>query len=309
MKDLEAVLEGLGEQVGLIALCGVSNATGAELDIEKVVEWKNKWARRARVLIDGAQLAPHKKINFGAWGVDFLCYSGHKMYGPMGIGGLLVRREIVEGLQPFMVGGGMISEVSLKKTEYADVPDRFDAGTPNVAGAVGLSAACDYLEKLGMNEVEKHGRELVSYAWDKLSNLEKVKLVGPDPKSDAPAYVKATAGKRISKQISAYAQTSLALGRASKASADRQNSKSQIAKANRLGSVAFIYKGVHAHDVAQVLDAEGIAVRSGHHCTMPLHSKFNWVATTRASFGIYNDRDDVDALVAGLAKVEKTFGR
>lgn len=272
MEDLDAVMDGLADQVALVALSGLSNATGAVLDVEKVVAMRDKYAKRAKILIDGAQMAPHMKINFDKSGVDFLAFSGHKMYGPMGIGGLLVKREIISKMQPFMVGGGMISEVALEKTEYADVPDRFDAGTPDVAGAVGLSAACDYLSSIGMAEVEKHGKELVEYALGELGKLKKVKIVGPWPE----------------RQI--------------------QNSKSQITNNTRLGSVAFIYEGVHAHDVAQVLDGEGIAVRSGHHCTMPLHTKFNWVATTRASFGIYNSKEDIDVLIKALEKVEKVFG-
>ena len=256
MEDLDAVLDKLGKDVKLIALTGVSNATGAELDVSKLIELKKKYAGGAKILLDGAQMAPHKRINFDKLGVEFLGFSGHKMYGPMGVGGLLVKEEVLKKMQPVLVGGGMISEVELLGTTYADLPDRFDAGTPNVAGAVGLMAACIYLEKIGMNDVEKHGRELASYAYKKLSDLEVVEVVGPE---------------------------------------------------KRLGSVAFRYKGVHAHDVAQVLDSEGIAVRSGHHCTMPLHNKFEWVATTRASFGIYNSKEDVNSLVKALEKVEKVF--
>ena len=259
LEHLEVMLEKLGDEVKLLALCWVSNATGAVLDLKRVVKMVRKYAKGARILVDGAQAAPHMKIEFDELGVDFLAFSGHKMYGPMGIGGLVVKQELLEGMDPFMVGGGMISEVHLEGSIYGSLPDRFDAGTPNVAGAVGLAAAVDYLEGIGMDEVERHGRDLVGYALEKLSKVDEVIVVGP-----------------------------------------RDSEK-------RLGSVAFVYKGVHAHDVAQVLDSEGIAVRSGHHCTMPLHEKFKWIATTRASFGVYNDKGDVDKLARGLGKVREVF--
>jgi len=269
MEDLEYLLEALRDEVGLVALSAVSNATGAELPIGRVTDLRKKYCKQAKVLIDGAQSTSHKKTEFGKWGVDFLAFSGHKMYGPMGIGGLVVKESVFEEMGPFLVGGGMIDEVELIGTTWGDVPDKYDAGTPNVAGAVGLAAAVEYLEKIGMDKVEEHGRELTRYAVERLGQVDKVRVVGP-------SFAKASEGEP---------------GK----------------KLSRLGSVAFVYKGVHAHDVAQILDSEGIAVRSGHHCTMPLHAKFEWVATTRASFGIYNTKEDVDRLVEGLGKVGKVF--
>lgn len=259
-EHLEALLESLGEQVKLVALSWVSNTTGAVLDVSRVVRLRDEFARNAKMLIDGAQVVPQRSVDFGKLGVDFLAFSGHKLYGPMGIGGLVVRQEILESMEPFLVGGGMIDEVNLIGTTYGQLPDKFDAGTPNVAGAVGLSAAVEYLEKIGMEEVEKHSKDLVEYAMGKLSSIGQIRLIGP------------------------------------------------IDASRRLGSVAFVVEGMHAHDVAQVLDAEGVAVRSGHHCTMPLHDKLGIVASVRASFGIYNSRADIDRLVEGVRKAIEVLG-
>lgn len=280
LEDFEYLLEALGEEVKLIALSAVSNTTGAELDIERVIKIKKKYAKSAKILIDGAQSVPQKKTEFDQWGVDFLAFSGHKMYGPMGIGGLLVKEQVFAEMGVFLTGGGMIAAVELTGTEFGDIPDKYDAGTPNVAGAVGLAAACEYLEVLEMDQVEKHARELTEYAVEKLSKISCISLIGPM--------------KRNCKSETLSSKKNL-------------NRKAENSKLGRLGSVAFVYEGVHAHDVAQVLDSEGVAVRSGHHCTQPLHSKFGWVATTRASFGIYNTKADVDKLVEGLEKVKKVF--
>lgn len=260
LEHLEALLESLGSQVKLLSFAHISNATGAVLDVKKVVELKRKYAKHAKILLDGAQSVPHMSVNFSELGIDFLAFSGHKMYGPMGIGGLVVNEKVLNQLNPFLFGGGMIDQVELTGTTFAALPDRFDAGTPNVAGAVGLARACEFLQKLNMEKVEKHGRELVTYATEKLSQLTNITIIGP----------------KVSN--------------------------------HRLGSVTFTIQGVHAHDVAQVLNSEGIAVRSGHHCTMPLHHKLDFVATTRASFGVYNTKADIDALVTALTKVTQIFG-
>jgi len=244
----------------LIALTYVSNAVGSVLDVERVVTVAKKVG--ARVAIDGAQAVAHMPVSFKSLGVDFFAFSGHKMYGPMGSGGLLVRSELFKSneMQPWLFGGGMIAEVYENKTKFHDDPiERFTAGTPDVASAVGLAAACEYLSKIGMKTVEKHDEELVAYAFEKLQAIPQVTIVGPTSK--------------------------------------------------RVGSVSFLYEGVHSHDVAQVLDSQGIAVRSGHHCTMPLHVANNWIATTRASFAVYNSKEDIDLLVLGLQKVAEVFGK
>lgn len=258
LEDLKSRVKQHGEKLKLIALAHVSNTLGTLNPVEKVVDLVAK--TNCRVLIDAAQSVPHMTVNFHKLGVDFLTFSSHKMLGPMGVGGLLVKKELLKSgeFKPWLFGGGMIQAVYQQETEFAEeLSDRFTAGTPDVAGAVGLAAACEYLKKLGMADVYQHDQDLVNYAFELLANIPEVTIVGP--------------------------------------------------MTNRVGSVAFIYESVHPHDVAQILDSEGIAVRSGHHCTMPLHTKFNWAGTIRMSFQVYNSLEDIEALVSALAKVNKVF--
>jgi cysteine desulfurase / selenocysteine lyase len=257
--DMDDLAKKLKLKPKLIAIAHVSNFLGTINDIRLTVQLATRHVPRAKVLVDGAQAVPQMPVDVQDLGIDFYAFSGHKMYGPMGIGGLWVRKEILERMGPFMTGGGTISEVHTTGTIFTDLPDRFDAGTPNVAGAVGLAAAAKYLERIGMQNVRAHAKELTNHLINQLSNLEFVKIYGP---------------KDIDK---------------------------------RGGLVAFTVEGVHAHDVAQVLDSEGIAVRSGHHCTMPMHEKLGIAATVRASFGIYNTKEEVDKLIEGLGKVKKVF--
>ncbi|HZZ98896.1 MAG TPA: SufS family cysteine desulfurase [Candidatus Saccharimonadia bacterium] len=256
MEDLRKKLV-LG--VKLVAVAHVSNSVGVINPVSDIAELAKKVG--AKLVVDGAQSAPHLPINFHTLGCDFYAFSGHKMLGPMGIGGLIVKRETMDKMKPALFGGGMIGEVSLDETTWADVPDKFIAGTPDVASTVGLAAACEYLNKLGMENVAKHDHELVAYALEQLKAIPQVKIFGP------------------------------------------------ISAEKRCGSVAFSYEGVHAHDVAQILDSEGIAVRSGHHCTMPLHKKLRVIATTRASFNVYTTKEEIDALVNALQKVKVVFGK
>ena len=248
--------------VKLVAMVHVSNALGTVNPLEQIVQLTKLKDKNIRILVDGAQAVPHMKVNFKALNVDFYAFSGHKMLGPMGIGGLIIKREILENeMQPWLFGGGMIESVSLETTEFnEELSDRFSAGTPDVASTVGLAAACEYLQALSMQAVEAHDRSLVTYAIEKLSAVPEIQIIGP-------------------------------VGE------------------DRLGSVAFLYSGVHAHDVAQILDSEGIAVRSGHHCTMPLHVEHHWQATIRASFQVYSAKEEIDALVAGLKKVTSIFAQ
>ena len=286
LDDLETKVKQAGDKLKLITLVHISNTLGSVNPIEQVVKLVKHQIPSTKssqgspsgqakfnsqkikyhgplILVDGAQSAPHLQVNFDKLGIDFYAFSGHKMLGPMGIGGLLVRKELLvsEVMQPWLFGGGMINEVHTNETKFnEDLSERFIAGTPDVASAVGLAAACKYLKNLGMDAVEQHDRELVNYALKALKELEasgELKVVGPVE--------------------------------------------------DRVGSVAFIHKFVHAHDVAQILDSIGVAVRSGHHCCMPLHESCGWAATVRASFQIYNEKTDVDRLVEGLEKVKKTF--
>lgn len=252
----------------VLAMTHVSNALGTHIDLSQLVPQIRKQNPDIKIVIDGAQSAPHIPIEFSQLDIDFYAFSGHKLLGPMGVGGLIVRQSLLteSQMKPWLFGGGMIDQVSLEKTTFIDDPaERFTAGTPDVASLVGLAAACRYLRVLGMENVAAHDQMLVRYALEALRGVPEVKLIGP---------------------------TSM-------------NTEGTI---DRVGSVAFLYEGVHAHDVAQVLDSQGVAVRSGHHCTMPLHMAHDWQATLRASFHVYTTKTDIDALVSALQHVKQVFG-
>jgi cysteine desulfurase / selenocysteine lyase len=242
----------------LVAFTHVSNTLGTINPVREIVEMAH--ATGALVLIDGAQATPHVPVDVQALGADFYAFSGHKMLGPMGSGVLWARRELLEAMPPFLAGGEMIREVHLRRSEWNEIPWKFEAGTPDVAAAIGLGAAADYLAGLGMGRVREHERDLVEYALEVLPReVPEILLYGP------PAAV-------------------------------------------RGGVVPFNMPGIHPHDVAQVLDRSGVAVRAGHHCTMPLHERLDLPASARASFNVYSTREDIDALVAGLHDVQRVFG-
>jgi len=249
----------------MVTFVHVSNALGTVNPVGEMTKLAHKAG--AVVLIDGAQAVPHMKVNVGEIGCDFYAFSGHKMLGPMSIGVLWGKKQILDQMSPFLTGGGMINEVSTTVSSWAETPEKFEAGTPNVAGAVGLASAIEYLEKLGlpaqagMDSVREHDKIIVEYALEQLNKVTNITILGPQD--------------------------------------------SEI----RSGSVSFEYSGVHAHDVATVLDSEGVAVRSGHHCTMPLHKEMGVVASVRASFNVYTTKEDIDALITALAKVKTVFGK
>jgi cysteine desulfurase / selenocysteine lyase len=243
----------------LVAFTHVSNTLGT---INPVAEMTAKAHEAgALVLIDGAQAVPHVPVDVQAIGADFYTFSGHKMLGPTGSGALWARRELLEAMPPFMAGGDMIREVHLRRSEWNDIPWKFEAGTPDIAAGIGLGAAADYLRALGMGRVRDHERDLLVYAFDAFAREHPdVTLYGPlDPEQ-------------------------------------------------RGGVMPFNVPGVHPHDVAQVLDRSGVAVRAGHHCTMPLHERLDLPATARASFNVYTTEADIDALMAGLHEVKRIFG-
>jgi cysteine desulfurase/selenocysteine lyase len=212
------------------------------------------------VLADGSQAVPHVGVTLNGLGVDFLAFTGHKMLGPMGVGVLAAREELLDAMEPFLGGGEMIRDVTIDAATWNDIPWRFEAGTPNVAEAVGLGAAVDYLSALGMDRVRAHEAEVTGYCLERLAEVEGLRVLGPRDLE------------------------------------------------SRGGAVSFLLGDVHPHDVAQVLDAEGIAVRAGHHCAKPLLRRLGVQATTRASFYLYSTTEEVDALVAGLDKVKRFFG-
>lgn len=256
--NIEDFKKKLTKKTKLVCVGHMSNMTGTINPIEEIMKLAKKV--KAKVLIDGAQSVQHVGIDVKKIGIDFLVFSGHKMLGPMGIGALYIKKERQAEMGVFLTGGGMISEVYLDKPAvWAKGVEKWEAGTPNVEGAVGLAAACEYHNRLGLKNIRIHEKNLTTYALKQLAKIKEIKIYGP-------------------KDINI-----------------------------RGGVISFTFKGVHAHDVAQILDSEGVAVRSGHHCTMPLHQRFGLAATTRASFYIYNDEKDVDALIDGLLKVRSVF--
>lgn len=243
----------------LVAFTQVSNTLGTINPAREMIEMAH--AAGALVLVDGAQAVPHLPVDVQELGCDFYAFSGHKMLGPMGSGALWARRELLESMPPFLAGGEMIREVHLRRSDFNEVPWKFEAGTPAVGDAIGLGVAAEYLLEIGMDEVRAHERELVAHALEALQRgVPGIELYGPlDPDL-------------------------------------------------RGGVVPFNLPGIHPHDVAQVLDRYGVAVRAGHHCTMPLHERLDLSATARASFSVYSTRDDIDALVRGLTEVGRVFG-
>ena len=208
---------------------------------------------------DGAQSAPHFPVSFDTLGVDFYAFSGHKMLGPMGSGGLISRRDLLEKMPPYQTGGDMIEFVHDERTTWNVLPHKFEAGTPNAADAVGLAAAVEYLEGIGMSRVLEHERSLMSEAQNQLSAIDGLQIYGPPAKE-------------------------------------------------RSGVLSFTLSDVHPHDLATILDGEGVCIRAGHHCAQPLMRRLNVVATARASFYVYNDERDIDALVEGIMKARELFG-
>jgi cysteine desulfurase / selenocysteine lyase len=242
----------------LVAFTHVSNTLGTINAVREMVDMAH--AAGALVLVDGAQGVPHLPVDVQALGADFYVFSGHKMLAPTGSGALWARRELLEAMPPFLTGGDMIREVHLRRSEWNEIPWKFEAGTPDIGAAIGLGAAAEYLMGLGMDNVRAHERDLTAYALDTLQReLPDLVLYGP---LDADA---------------------------------------------RGGVVPFNFPDIHPHDVAQVLDRFGIAVRAGHHCTMPLHERLDLAATARASFSVYSTREDIDRLVEGLREVERIF--
>jgi len=252
LDELERLI---GPKTRLVAVTHVSNVLGTVNPIRRIVELAH--ARGARVLVDGAQAAPHLKIDVRALGCDFYALSGHKMYGPTGIGVLYGRRELLEAMPPYQGGGDMILSVSFEKTLYNKPPYRFEAGTPNMAGAIGLGAAIDFLGELGAEAIAAHEQAVLAYATQALAAVPGLRLIG-------------TAQDKV-------------------------------------GVLSFVLDGIHPHDIGTILDREGVAIRTGHHCAQPLMQRFGLAATARASLGCYSSEQDIDALLAGLAKVQELF--
>ncbi|MGE5218502.1 MAG: SufS family cysteine desulfurase [Chloroflexota bacterium] len=246
----------LNDRTKLVAVTHVSNALGTVAPVKEIVAAAR--ARGVPVLVDGAQAVPHLKIDVQDLGCDFYAFSGHKLFGPTGIGVLYGRCELLEKMPPYQGGGDMISLVTFEKTHYNVLPYKFEAGTPHIAGVIGLGAAIDYLQGLDWEQVTAHEHRLLAYATEALGGIPPVKIIG-------------------------------------------------TAK-HKAGVLSFVLDCVHAHDVGTILDQEGVAVRAGHHCAMPVMQRFGVPATTRASFAFYNTLEEIDVLVKAIQRVLKVFG-
>jgi cysteine desulfurase / selenocysteine lyase len=255
--DLSRLDELIGPKTKLVTFNHISNALGTINPASTLIEAAKSVG--ARVLIDGAQAAPHGSVNVSDLGCDFYVFSGHKMCGPTGIGALWARRELLEEMSPYHGGGEMIHVVGRDTSSWAEVPHKFEAGTPNIAGAVGMAAAVDFLEGIGWDAIQAHERDLMSYAMERVGSVAGIKVYGPE------------------------------------------------ALAERSAVVSFTMGDAHPHDISTILDSEGVAVRAGHHCAQLVMKHFEISATARASFYLYNTREDIDALVHGLDIVSTIF--
>lgn len=258
----------LTSKTKLVALTHVSNVLGTINPVKEVIEQIKTYNPKIKVLIDGAQAVPHIPVSVQTLGCDFYCFTGHKMLGPTGIGVLWAKKELLEEMPPFLGGGDMILEVSFAKASYNYIPWKFEAGTPNVAGAIGLAAACDYLAKIGMKKVREHEEDLTKYAIEQLKKIKGLVIYGPEKL------------ERRSGVISFNIVNPPASG----------------------GEVA-----IHPHDLASILDGEGIAIRSGHHCAQPLMGVLGITAAARVSFHLYNTKAEIDKLLPAIEKAKKTF--
>jgi len=245
----------LGRRTKIIAAAHVSNAIGARLPVKKLAGLAQ--ARGIPLLLDGAQAAPRFPVNVRELGADFYAVSGHKLYGPTGIGALYARAELLDSMPPWQTGGGMIERVSFERSSFAPAPVRFEAGTPDIAGAVGLAAAVDYLRGVGLARIEQHEAALLAEAVVRLREIPGLRIIG--------------GGEQ------------------------------------QTGVISFVLDGVHPHDVGAVLDAEGVAIRAGHHCAQPLMKRLGVTATARVSFGLYNTGEDIERLAAALRRCIEIF--
>jgi len=254
--DMETYGALLSERTKLVAVAHISNAIGTHLPVEEIVRAAH--AAGAKVLIDGCQAAPHCPIDVQAQDADFYAFSAHKVYGPTGIGVLYGKEALLDDMPPWQGGGDMISTVTFAKTTYNDLPHKFEAGTPNIAGGIAMRHALDYVSAIGFERIAAHEADLRDYATSQLKGSNSVRLIGT------------AAGKGA--------------------------------------IISFVMEQAHPHDIGTILDRQGIAIRAGHHCAQPLMDRFDIPGTVRASFGIYNDRNDVDRLIEGLKKVVDIFG-
>lgn len=254
--DLDEYRALLGPRTRLVGVVHVSNALGTVNPVEAMTRMAHEAG--ALVLVDGAQAVAHQTVDVQSIGCDFYAFSGHKLYGPTGIGALYARYEILKAMPPWQGGGDMIHTVSFERSTYADVPQRFEAGTPNIAGVVGLDAAIRYVRDIGLDNIAAYEQSLLKTATEQLLTLPGIRLIGT--------------------------------------------------ASDKAGILSFVVDGIHPHDLGTILDSEGVAIRAGHHCAMPLMTRFGIPGTARASLAVYNTEDDVAALMTALRKAQKLFG-
>ncbi|MGH9737969.1 MAG: SufS family cysteine desulfurase [Candidatus Acidiferrales bacterium] len=245
----------LGPRTKLVAVTQVSNALGTVNPVRRIIELAHE--RNIPVLVDGAQAAPHMQVDVQDLDCDFFAFSGHKLYGPTGIGVLYGKSALLNAMPPYQGGGDMIASVTFEKTTYNKIPFKFEAGTPDIAGAIGLAAAIRYITELGMERIAAHEHDLLEYATNAVSRIPGLSIIG--------------------------------------------------SATEKAGVLSFVLKNVHPHDIGTILDRDGIAIRTGHHCSQPVMRRFNIPATARASFALYNTREEIDALVRGIEKVREVF--
>jgi cysteine desulfurase/selenocysteine lyase len=253
--SIDDVAANLNERTRIVACAHVSNALGTVLPVREITRLAH--ARGAVVLIDGAQAVPHQRVDLAKLDCDFYAFSAHKMYGPTGVGVLVGRESLLESMPPWQGGGDMILTVSFEKTTFNELPFKFEAGTPNISGAVGMAAAIDYIDSLGIENIHAHEQRLLRLATEKLARVPGLTIIGTAP--------------------------------------------------DKAAVISFTLDGIHPHDLGTILDAEGVAVRTGHHCAMPVMDFFNVPATARASFACYSRESDIDALIRALAKAREVF--
>jgi cysteine desulfurase/selenocysteine lyase len=245
----------LSPKTKMVAVTHVSNALGTVVPVDEVIRMAHE--QGALVLLDGCQAVPHVKVDVQALNADFYVFSGHKLYGPSGIGVLYGKEALLSVMPPYQGGGEMIDRVTFEKTTYAELPFKFEAGTPHIAGIIALGTAIDYLNVIGFGEIAAHEQDLLAYATESLLEINSIDIIGKAPKKAA--------------------------------------------------ILSFNVRDVHPHDVGTILDHDGIAVRTGHHCAQPVMDRFGLAATVRASFGLYNTRDEIDALAHGIQRVQAMF--
>ncbi len=253
--DMDAYDSLLNKKTKIVAVTHVSNALGTINPIKEIIAKAH--AAGAKTMVDGAQATPHMRVDVQDMGCDFYAFSAHKIYGPTGVGVLYGKQELLESMEPYQGGGDMIKQVSFDKTVFADLPYKFEAGTPAIAQAIGMGAAIDYMNELGLENIETHEHEILEYATAKVDEIEGMRIIGTSE--------------------------------------------------NKAAILSFELEGIHPHDIGTILDNEGIAVRTGHHCAMPVMLRYDVPATARASLGLYNNREDIDRLFDGIRKVQKLF--